>query len=131
MNRALIRRDRSRKTEGHPWLNRHAPPCPREMHRPPDLRDSGRGVNCSDPSTRAHGWTARRCVVEADTRRLVRAPMGSDERKAFAAELADTNRRRALVLLPLMAIAHAIHVAVFRVYAGRARDARAAGRRVA
>jgi hypothetical protein len=44
-------------------------------------------------------------------------PMESIERKEFAAEVADTNRRRALVLLPLMALAHAIHVVVFRMSA--------------
>jgi Protein kinase domain len=43
------------------------------------------------------------------------APIASDKREAFAAELADTNRRRASALLPLMAIVHAVHVAVFRV----------------
>jgi hypothetical protein len=43
------------------------------------------------------------------------APLEGDKREAFAAEVADTNRRRALVILPLMAIAHAIHLVVFRV----------------
>ena len=43
------------------------------------------------------------------------APIETDQREAFAAEVAETNRRRAMVLLPLMAIAHAIHLAVFRV----------------
>jgi hypothetical protein len=43
------------------------------------------------------------------------APIESGKREAFAAEVAETNRRRAMVLLPLMAIAHAIHLAVFRV----------------
>jgi hypothetical protein len=38
-----------------------------------------------------------------------------DLREAFDQEVADTNRRRLLVLLPLMVVAHAIHVAVFRV----------------
>jgi hypothetical protein len=44
-------------------------------------------------------------------------PIPSDKREAFAAEVADTNRRRMLVLLPLFVIGHAIHVAVFRIAA--------------
>jgi hypothetical protein len=43
------------------------------------------------------------------------APLEGSLRAAFDQEIGDTNRRRLLVLLPLMAIAHAIHVAVFRV----------------
>jgi hypothetical protein len=42
-------------------------------------------------------------------------PLGTGQREAFAQELADTNRRRLLALLPFMVVAHAIHVAVFHV----------------
>jgi hypothetical protein len=43
------------------------------------------------------------------------APIEDDRREGFASEVAETNRRRALVFLPLMAVAHAIHLAIFRV----------------
>jgi hypothetical protein len=42
-------------------------------------------------------------------------PLEGDKRAAFAAEVADTNRRRMLVLFPLLIVGHAIHVAIFHV----------------
>jgi hypothetical protein len=41
------------------------------------------------------------------------APIAPERQPQFERELADTNRRRMLALLPLVAIGHAIHVAVF------------------
>lgn len=51
----------------------------------------------------------------ARARSWVGAPLAGTLRGAFDQEVAETNRRRLLVLLPLMAVAHAIHLAVFRV----------------
>jgi hypothetical protein len=44
-------------------------------------------------------------------------PLARQLRDAFAREIADTNRRRLVVLLPFMVVAHAIHLAVFHVSA--------------
>ena len=41
------------------------------------------------------------------------APLSSELRHAFEAELAETNRRRLSVLFPLVMIGHGIHIWVF------------------
>ena len=47
----------------------------------------------------------------------LRGPLDGALGTAFAQDLADTNRRRLLVLLPFMMVAHAIHAVVFHVSA--------------
>ena len=42
-------------------------------------------------------------------------PLDGDKHAAFAAEVAGTNRRRMLVLFPLLIVGHAIHIAIFHV----------------
>jgi Protein kinase domain len=61
--------------------------------------------------TRSPGASFRSRIAGWFGAPLVRA----DLREAFAQELAETNRRRLLVLLPFMVVAHAIHLAIFHV----------------
>ena len=47
------------------------------------------------------------------------APLDASQERAFCEDLAETNRRRMRVVLPLMIVGHAIHVAVFYVPGSR------------
>jgi serine/threonine-protein kinase len=56
---------------------------------------------------------APRASWKRRARDLLGAPLDAALRAPFARECAETNRRRLAVLLPLMAVAHLAHVAVF------------------
>ena len=74
------------------------------------------------PEREAPAETTHRASSRTRRTRLTRrltgaldAPLDSGVRAEFERELADTNRRRLLVLLPFMMVAHAIHAAIFHV----------------
>ncbi|HTB72785.1 MAG TPA: serine/threonine-protein kinase [Polyangiaceae bacterium] len=66
-------------------------------------------------TTQRASWRARRTRLIGRLTGALDAPLDSRARAEFEQELADTNRRRLLALLPFMMVAHAIHTAIFHV----------------
>jgi hypothetical protein len=69
----------------------------------------------SGNTTQRASWRGRRTRLIGRLTGALDAPLDSRVRAEFEQELADTNRRRLLALLPFMMVAHAIHAAIFHV----------------